>query len=52
MSWMFFYASAFNQNLSGWCVELIDDEPDYFDDYATSWTEPSWRPHWGLTCPE
>jgi len=48
MSYMFRGASAFNQDLSGWCVALIPSEPAYIDDYATSWTKP--RPVWG-TCP-
>jgi hypothetical protein len=46
---MFGYASSFNQDLSGWCVELISSEPIYFDYGATSWTEP--RPIWGEDCP-
>ncbi len=50
MSAMFYEASAFNQDLSGWCVTLIPLEPSYFDDGATSWTEPLWRPDWG-SCP-
>jgi len=49
MRYMFYNAEAFNQDLSGWCVEDIDPEPDFFDDGATSWTEP--RPNWGQTCP-
>jgi len=50
MSYMFCDASAFNQNLSGWCVTLIPSKPSGFDDGATSWTDPNWRPVWG-TCP-
>jgi hypothetical protein len=48
MRYMFFSASSFNQDLSGWCVELIPSEPGPFDDFATSWILP--RPIWG-TCP-
>jgi surface protein len=50
MSCMFCYASSFNQDLSDWCVELIPSEPTAFDDGATSWIDPNWRPVWG-TCP-
>jgi len=45
---MFDNASAFNQDLSGWCVTLISSEPEDFDYLATSWYLP--RPVWG-TCP-
>ena len=45
---MFYRATAFNQNLSGWCVSLITSRPSYFDTGATAWTLP--RPVWG-TCP-
>jgi hypothetical protein len=45
---MFYYASAFNQDLSGWCVTNFTSEPGDFDDGATSWTLP--QPVWG-TCP-
>ena len=48
MRYMFFDASSFNHDLSGWCVSQFSSMPDYFDDGATSWTEP--RPVWG-TCP-
>jgi len=37
MGHMFYYADAFNQNLSGWCVSLITSKPDGFDASATSW---------------
>ena len=40
-------ATAFNQDLAGWCVSPIPSHTD-FDTGATSWTEP--RPIWG-TCP-
>jgi surface protein len=49
MIYMFYDASWFNKDLSGWCVELIDDEPIWFDDGAIRWTLP--RPNWGATCP-
>jgi surface protein len=51
MSGMFMDADAFNQDLSRWCVEQIPSEPSGFDDGATSWTDPNWRPEWG-TCSE
>jgi hypothetical protein len=50
MTSMFRDASAFNQDLSGWCVTLIPSEPAWFDDGADSWELESWRPVWG-TCP-
>jgi hypothetical protein len=45
---MFYGASSFNQDLSGWCVTRIPSEPDDFDEGAASWTLP--RPEWGR-CP-
>jgi len=41
-------ATAFNQNLSGWCVSFITSKPTDFDTGATSWVLA--RPVWG-TCP-
>lgn len=48
MARMFLLASAFNQDLSGWCVSLHPTKPTLFDDSATAWVLP--RPVWG-TCP-
>jgi len=48
MNWMFYEASSFNQDLSGWCVENISSEPDYFDYNVTGWTLP--QPLWGVAC--
>ncbi|MHC5183400.1 MAG: BspA family leucine-rich repeat surface protein [Planctomycetota bacterium] len=48
MDYMFFAASSFNRDLSGWCVTNIPDEPLNFDSGANSWLLP--RPVWG-TCP-
>jgi hypothetical protein len=48
MGGMFRSATAFNQDLSVWCVALIASQPPQFDDGATSWVLP--RPVWG-TCP-
>lgn len=45
MSQMFGSASAFNQDLSPWCVTLIRSEPFGFDTGADAWTLP--RPNWG-----
>ena len=50
MDFMFYHAPAFNQDLSGWCVELIPFKPTAFDTGAYSWTLPNSRPIWG-TCP-
>jgi hypothetical protein len=48
MRYMFHFATAFNQNLSGWCVSNITSAPVVFDDLASSWVLS--RPVWG-TCP-
>jgi len=48
MSSMFYEATSFNQNLSGWCVSPITVAPTDFDTGATSWVLD--RPVWG-TCP-
>ncbi len=48
MSAMFQGADAFNQNLSGWCVDSFDEEPIAFGLGAGLWVLP--RPVWG-TCP-
>jgi hypothetical protein len=50
MSDMFALTDAFNQNLAGWCVELIPIQPSGFDDSATAWTDLTQRPQWGRTC--
>lgn len=48
MDRMFYEASMFNQDLSGWCVAAIPTPPTDFDTDAWSWALP--RPVWG-TCP-
>jgi surface protein len=48
MEEMFSGAELFNQDLSGWCVEAIPEEPLRFTPEVTSWTLP--QPVWG-TCP-
>ena len=45
---MFSGASAFDQDLSQWCVSEIASLPYEFDLNAINWTLP--RPVWG-TCP-
>ena len=45
---MFREASAFNQDLTGWCVTNITSEPEYFAANSTL-TEAN-KPLWG-TCP-
>jgi len=47
MDYMFYSASAFNQDLSSWCVTNLTTPTD-FDSSATDWTLP--KPVWG-TCP-
>jgi hypothetical protein len=47
---MFYGAESFNQNLSGWYIELIPQPgPTDFDTDADDWALP--RPNWGATCP-
>jgi surface protein len=48
MTRMFYVAWRFNQDLSGWCVTKIPNEPSNFDYGASMWSRP--RPVWG-TCP-
>ncbi len=48
MDMMYYLGEPFNQDLSGWCVELIPSKPYGFDTWATGWTLP--RPDWG-NCP-
>lgn len=48
MDQMFYGATSFNQDLSGWCVSNIPSLPNGFDTGATSWVLP--KPIWG-TCP-
>tara|TARA_R110000803_G_scaffold5107_4_gene16904 strand:- start:293 stop:1045 length:753 start_codon:yes stop_codon:yes gene_type:complete len=45
---MFENNTAFNQDLSGWCVTLIPSVPTNFANGATAWILP--QPVWG-TCP-
>ncbi|MBA4158679.1 MAG: hypothetical protein H0X65_14560 [Gemmatimonadetes bacterium] len=52
MSAMFSGATAFNRDLSGWCVSNIPFKPDGFDTEATSWTLANSRPLWGTSCPQ
>jgi hypothetical protein len=49
MASMFFSATAFNQNLTGWCVSLIPSEPTNFAGGTSGLTAPN-KPIWG-TCP-
>jgi hypothetical protein len=55
LSSMFKYASAFNQDLSSWCVQTnYDIEPYRFKTYANSaWAnDASKQPDWdGAACP-
>lgn len=45
---MFYDASSFNQDISGWCVSNISSEPNSFSD-GSPLTEAN-KPVWG-TCP-
>ena len=51
MGFMFYGATSFNQDLSGWCVTQIPSEPTDFDIGASSWTLPASRPIWGTCYP-
>lgn len=42
-------ATAFNQDLSTWCVEHIATEPVNFRQFTSAWTLP--KPNWGAPCP-
>ena len=48
MEGMFYEATAFNQDISGWCVTNITSEPYYFS--PNSSLIESYKPVWG-TCP-
>ena len=48
MHGMFYDASSFNQDISGWCVSNISSEPNSFSD-GSPLTEAN-KPVWG-TCP-
>jgi hypothetical protein len=50
MNYMFYYASSFDQNLSGWCVTDILFKPSGFDDGAPIQSYPEKLPIWE-TCP-
>jgi len=48
MSYIFYVANSFNQNLSGWCVTNITSEPIPFSDFSP--LSNANKPVWG-TCP-
>jgi len=48
MQFMFYQASSFNQNLTGWCVTNITSEPRNFA--SQSALSEANKPIWG-TCP-
>jgi len=45
---MFFGCSAFNKDLSSWCVSGIPEEPYDFANGATAWVLS--KPNWGAPC--
>ena len=49
MDEMFFYATAFSQDLTSWCVTNIGTQPSLFN--LDSALKPGQLPKWG-TCPE
>jgi hypothetical protein len=48
MQGVFYQASAFNQDISGWCVSNFSSEPPYFS--QSSALQNANKPVWG-TCP-
>jgi surface protein len=50
MTNMFSSATAWNGDISEWCVTKITTAPTGFDTGATSWTQANSRPVWG-SCP-
>jgi len=48
MNYMYRYASSFNQDISGWCVENIPSEPEEFSKECPLLQE--YHPHWGEPC--
>lgn len=50
MGGMFFNAAAFNQNLSGWCVQQFENEPTNFKTGAAFANDPSFQPDWDEPC--
>ena len=52
MGYMFYSAISFNQNLSGWCVENIAEEPFWFNqDSDDDWiNDQNKQPNWGGAC--
>lgn len=48
---MFYNATAFNQDLSPWCVSQIATKLEGFDANADAWTGgDATRPQWGEPC--
>ena len=48
---MFFGATSFNQDISNWCVQLKDSEPDaWADSNPTFGGNAAFQPSWGTTC--
>jgi surface protein len=47
---MFNAATAFNQDISSWCVSKITSKPSYFDSNSAFEGDDSLQPQWG-TCP-
>ncbi|MDB4066333.1 BspA family leucine-rich repeat surface protein [Flavobacteriaceae bacterium] len=48
---MFYGATSFNQDISNWCVQLKDSEPDAWADFnPTFGGNAAFQPSWGTTC--
>ena len=48
---MFFGATSFNQDISNWCVQLKDSEPDsWAGSNPTFGGNAAFQPSWGTTC--
>ena len=44
MDWMFYLATGFNQDITGWCVPFIGAQPNQFGIGAAN------QPNWGAAC--
>lgn len=50
MDEMLYGAADFDQDISDWCVPMIKEKPEMFDNMSGIWSSPEHQPVWG-TCP-
>jgi len=50
MRGMFIFAKAFDQDISGWCVQGIASKPEEFDERAGFQGQTAKQPKWGQAC--